>query len=352
MESNMRSESVTRRLLAPFGVAILLASFTHVPAIAADSQPYHVVARWQIGGDGGWDYLTADGPAHRLYISRGPAVQVVDTSTGKLVGTITGMHRTHGVALDPSGKYGYISDGEGNSVVVFDRATLATVDTISGGTGPDSIIFEPATQTVWAFDGHGRSVTVIDPATRKTVATIPLPGKPEAPAVDGQGTVYDNLEDKSEVLRIDARTKTITATWPAGCDSPSGLAIDAGAHRLFPVCDGNKMSVIDSNTGKVIANPSIGDGPDAAGFSDANHLAFTTSGDGILSVVDASAAGFPTIESLPTQKGARTMSYDSTTDRVYTVTAEFGPRPAPTAAEPKPHAPVLPGSFTVIVIGR
>jgi DNA-binding beta-propeller fold protein YncE len=112
------------------------------------------------------------------------------------------------------------------------------------------------------------------------------------------------------------------------------------------------MSVIDSNTGKVIANPSIGDGPDAAGFSDANHLAFTTSGDGILSVVDASAAGFPTIESLPTQKGARTMSYDSTTDRVYTVTAEFGPRPAPTAAEPKPHAPVLPGSFTVIVIGR
>jgi YVTN family beta-propeller protein len=345
-------ESAIRRLVLPFAAVVLLAGSAQIPAQAADPQPYHVVARWQIGGDGGWDYLTVDGPAHRLYISRGPAVQVVDTSTGKLVGTITGMQRTHGVALDPSGKYGYISDGGGDSVVIFDRSTLATVDTIPGGTGPDSIIFEPATQTVWAFDGHGRSVTVIDPATRKTVATIPLPGKPEAPAVDGQGVVYDNLEDKSEVLRIDARTKTITATWPAGCDSPSGLAIDAAGHHLFTVCDGNKMSVIDANTGKVVANPSIGDGPDAAGFSDDHHLAFTTSGDGILSVVDASAAGFPTIESLPTQKGARTMAYDPITDRVYTVTAEFGPRPAPTAAEPRPRAPILTGSFTVIAIGR
>jgi YVTN family beta-propeller protein len=352
MESFMRFESAIRTLAMPFAAALLLAGLAQIPAQAADPQPYHVVARWQIGGDGGWDYLTADGPAHRLYISRGPTVQVVDTSTGKLVGTITGMHRTHGVALDPSGKYGYISDGGGDSVVIFDRSTLATVDTIPGGTGPDSIIFEPATQTVWAFDGHGRSVTVIDPATRKTLATIPLPGKPEAPAVDGQGTVYDNLEDKSEVLRIDARTKAITATWPAGCDSPSGLAIDAAGHHLFPACDGNKMSVIDVNTGKVVANPSIGDGPDAAGFSVAHRLAFTTSDDGILSVVDASAPGYPTIESLPTKKGARTMAYDSTTDRVYTVTADFGPRPAPTAAEPKPHAPVLPGSFTVIVIGR
>jgi YVTN family beta-propeller protein len=366
MEFIMRFDSTICRLAVSLAVALSFASIA-VSAEAAEpkpgkapangasagsTQPYHVVDRWQIGGDGGWDYITADGPAHRLYISRGPAVQVVDTSTGKLVGTITGLHRTHGVALDPSGKYGYISDGDGNSVAIFDRATLATVDTIPGGAGPDSIVYEPATQTVWAFDGHGRSVTVIDPATRKTVATIPLPGKPEAPAVDGQGNVYDNLEDKSEVLRIDARTRSITATWPAGCDSPSGLALDAAGHRLFPVCDGNKMSVIDSNSGKLLANPSIGDGPDAAGFSDSHQLAFTTSGDGILSVVDVSSPGYPTIESLPTQKGARTMAYDASTDRVYTVTAEFGPRPAATADNPRPRPPVLPGSFTVIVIGR
>ena len=353
----MRPGNAFRRLPLLIAAAILFAGLFQIRVTASDLQsgspgPYHIIARWQIGGDGGWDYLTADGPAHRLYISRGPAVQVVDTATGKLVGTITGMHRTHGIALDPSGKYGYISDGGGDSVVIFDRSTLATVATIPGGTGPDSIIYEPATQTIWAFDGHGRSVTVIDPSTRKTVATIDLPGKPEAPAVDGEGNVYDNLEDKSEVLRIDARTRAITATWPAGCDSPSGLAIDTAKHLLFPVCDGNKMSVIDSITGKVVANPAIGDGPDAAGFSSAHQLAFTTSGDGILSVVDASGSSYPTIQSLPTQKGARTMAYDPTTDRVYTVTAEFGPRPAPTASEPRPRPPVTPGSFVVIVIGR
>jgi DNA-binding beta-propeller fold protein YncE len=348
----MRFESVIQRLAVPFAATLLLAGLATVPASAADPQPYHVVARWQIGGDGGWDYLTADGANHRLYISRGPTVMVVDTTTGKLLGTIGGLHRTHGIALDTGGKFGFISDGDGNSVVIFDRATLATVETIPGGSGPDSIIFEPATKTVWAFDGRGRSVTVIDPATRKTLATIPLPGKPEAPAVDGQGNVYDNLEDKNEVLRIDARSKSITATWPAGCDSPSGLAIDSAGRHVFPVCDGKKMSVIDTSTGKILATPSIGDGPDAAGFSAAHQLAFATSGDGILSVVDASASGYPTIESLPTQQGARTMAYDAVTDRVYTVTAEIGPRPAPTADNPRPRAPVLPGSFTVIVIGR
>jgi DNA-binding beta-propeller fold protein YncE len=348
----MRSKSVIRRLAVPFAAAFLIAGVARSTAQAADPQPYHVVARWQIGGDGGWDYVTVDGPAHRLYIARGPAVQVVDTDTGKLVGAIAGLHHTHGIALDPAGKYGYISDGGGNAVILFDRSTLATLETIPGGNGPDGIIYEPATQTVWAFDGHGHTATVIDTATHKVVATVPLPGKPEAPAVDGQGTVYDNLEDKSEVIRIDARTRTITATWPAGCDSPSGLAIDASGQHIFPVCDGNKMSVIDTGTGKIVANPSIGDGPDAAGFSNAHRLVFTTSGDGILSVVDASAAGYPTIESLPTQKGARTLAYDPASDRVYTVTAEFGPRPAPTAAEPRPHAPVLPGSFVVVVIGR
>ncbi len=352
MESSMRIESAIRRLAMLISAAFLFAGLAQVPAQAADPQPYHVVARWRIGGDGGWDYVTADGPAHRLYIARADRVEVVDTTTGKLVGTIGGMHRTHGIALDPSGRFGYITDGDGNAVILFDRSTLATVESIPGGSGPDGIIFEPATNTVWAFDGHGRTATVIDAATHKVVATVPLPGKPEAPAVDGQGTVYDNLEDKSEVIRIDARTKTITATWPAGCESPSGLGIDAAGQHLFPVCDGNKMSVIDTNTGKVVTNPSIGDGPDAAGFSDAHHLAFATSGDGILSVVDASVPGYPTIESLSTEKGARTMAYDPTTDRVYTVTAEFGPRPAPSADNPRPRPPVLPGSFTVIVIGR
>ncbi len=331
----------------------LFASAWTVTAQAAESeQPYHVIDHWKIGGVGGWDYILVDPGAHRLYIAHGPRVEVIDTNTGKSIGAITGLHGTHGIALDTAGKFGYISDGGGNAVVVFDRSTLASVATIPAGTNPDGIVFEPATQTVWAFNGRSRDVSVIDAVTQKVVANIPLPGKPEFPAVDGQGTVFDNIEDKNEIVRFDARAKTITATWPAGCDSPSGLAFDVAGHRLFPVCDGNKMSVIDSSTGKLLANPSIGDGPDAAGWSVAHSLAFASSGDGILSVVDASAPAYPTIESLTTQRGARTMAYDSAADRIYLVTADFGPRPDPTPQNPRPRPAVVPGSFTVIVVGR
>ncbi|MGB6742066.1 MAG: YncE family protein [Terracidiphilus sp.] len=329
-----------------------VAAFTLLSAALAAQQPYHIIDHWKIGGEGGWDYMTCDGPAHRLYLAHGPRVDVVDTTSGKLIGSITGLYGTHGVALDTAGRFGYISDGGGNAVIVFDRATLATVASIPAGTNPDGIVFEPATQTVWAFNGRSHDVTVIDAATRKVAATIPLPGKPEFPAVDGHGTVFDNIEDKSEIVRFDARAKTLTATWPAGCDSPSGLAFDAPGHRLFPVCDGNKMSVIDSETGKLLANPSIGDGPDAARWSATQRLVFASSGDGILSVVDAGAPSYPTIESLPTQRGARTMAYDPTTDRAYLVTAEFGPRPAPTEQNPRPRPAIVPGTYTVIVIGR
>jgi len=342
-----------RFLFLTFSAACLLCGLFLITAQLSAQQPYKIVDKWKIGGDGGWDYLTADGPAHRLYIARGPQVLVIDTTTGKQVGAITGLHGTHGVALDTAGKFGYISDGGGNAVVVFDRATLATVVTIpTGGQGPDGIIFEPATQTVWAFEGHSKDVAVIDAATQTVVATIPLPGKPEFPAVDGKGTVFDNIEDKSEIVRLDARTKAITATWPlTGCEGPSGLAFDTAGARLFPVCD-KHMGVVDSNSGKSVATPGIGDGPDAAGWDAAHKLAFASCGEGVLSVVDASAAGYPTIETLPTQRGARTMAYDSTTDRVYLVTAEFGPRPAATTENPRPRPSIVPGSFTVIVVGR
>jgi YVTN family beta-propeller protein len=279
-------------------------------------------------------------------------VEVIDSQSGKPVGAITGLHGTHGVALDTSGKYGYISDGGGNAVVVFDRTSLATVATIPAGTNPDGIIFEPATQTVWAFNGRSKDVTVIDAATRKAAATIPLPGKPEFPAVDGKGTVFDNIEDKSEIVRLDAHARKLTAEWPAGCESPSGLAFDVAGHRLFAVCDGKKMAVVDSNSGKVMATPAIGDGPDAASFSPEKNLAFASSGDGILSVVDASKPEYPTIESLATQRGARTMTYDPSTDRAFVVTADMGVRPAATAENPRPRPAIVPGSFTVIVIGR
>jgi YVTN family beta-propeller protein len=316
-------------------------------------QPYKILDRWKIGGDGGWDDLHVDSPAHRLYLTHGARVDVLDTQTGKSVGAITGLHGTHGVALDTAGKFGYISDGGGNAVVVFDRSTLATVATIPAGQNPDGIVFEPATQTVWAFNGRSHDVTVICAATRKVVATIPLPGKPEFPAVDGKGTVFDNIEDKSEIVRLNAKTKTITAVWPlAGCDGPSGLAIDTRGHRLFPVCGGKKMGVIDSKTGKVLGTAAIGDGPDGAGWDAVHKLAFASCGEGILSIIDASAPNYPTIENLPTQRSARTMAYDSASDRIYLVAAEFGARPNPTPENPRARPPIVPGSFTVLVVGR
>jgi len=348
----MRTPKVLSFLWLPIFAAAALILLSASPATVIAQQPYHVLDHWKLGGDGFWDYLFADSGAHRLYITHGARVEVIDSQTGKPIGAITGLHGTHGVALDTSGKFGYISDGGGNAVVVFDRNSLATVATIPAGTNPDGIVFEPATQTVWAFNGRSKDVTVIDAATRKAVATIPLPGKPEFPAVDGNGTVFDNIEDKSEIVRLDAHARKLTAEWPAGCDSPSGLAFDISGHRLFAVCDGKKMAVVDSNTGKVIATPAIGDGPDAANYSPSKNVAFASSGDGILSVVDASKPDYPTIESLPTQRGARTMTYDPSTDRAYVVTAELGPRPAPTAENPRPRPTIVPGSFTVIVIGR
>jgi DNA-binding beta-propeller fold protein YncE len=345
-----------RSFARPFVAAVLFSGLLALAAPASPSaqKPYHLIDRWKIGGEGGWDYLLADSAAHRLYITHGARVEVVDTTTGKPIGAITGLHGTHGIALDNAGKFGYISDGGGNAVVVFDRATLVTVATIpTGGQNPDGIVFEPSTQTVWAFEGRSKDAVVISAATRTVVATIPLPGKPEFPAVDGQGTVFDNIEDKSEIVRLDAHILKLTAEWPiTGCDSPSGLAFDVAGHRLFPVCDGKKMGVVDSNTGNVLATPTIGDGPDAAGWDAKHKLAFSSNGEGTLSVINAGAPGYPSVEELPTQKGARTMAYDAATDRIYLVAAEYGPIPAPTAAVPHPRPRGIPDTFTVLVVDR
>jgi YVTN family beta-propeller protein len=333
-----------------FFATALLCSVAPLAAHAQGS--YHVITQWKVGGEGGWDYLTADPTAHRLYITHGARVEVLDTDNGKSVGVITGLQGTHGVALDAAGKYGYISDGRANAVVVFDRSTLKTVASIPAGTNPDGIAYEPVTKTVWAFNGRSSNATVIDTKTQKVVATIPLPGKPEFPVADGKGNVYDNIEDKGEIVRFDAATKKVTAEWPLGCDSPSGMAIDRAARHLFAVCDGKKMAVVDANTGKVLATPEIGDGPDAAGFDAKNKLAFSSNGDGTLTLVDAGKSSFPVVQNLNTKKGARTMTFDSANGRVYLVTAEFGPRPAATAQSPHPRPSIMPDSFTVLVVGR
>lgn len=321
-------------------------------ATVCTAQNYHVVEHWKVGGQGGWDYLLSDDAAHRLYLTHNSRVEVVDTTTGKAIGAITGLKSTHGVALNTDGKTGYISDGAGNAIVVFDRSDFSVKATVAAGTNPDGIAFEPTTKSVWAFNGRSRNVSVLDASSNAIVATIDLPGKPEFPQADGKGSVFDNIEDKNEIVKLDAASHKVVAVWPlTGCESPSGMAIDRDKHRLFSVCDGGKMAVVDYDSGKVLGLAAIGDGPDAAGFDPKHGLAFSSNGgDGTLTIVDSGKPGFPVLQAAKTEKGARTMAFDASTGRVYLVTAQFGPPPAPTEAMPHPRRSVVPDSFEIIVV--
>jgi YVTN family beta-propeller protein len=323
-------------------------------AATAGAQTYHIADQWKIGGQGGWDYLLSDDAAHRLYIAHNSRVEVVDSKTGKPIGAVTGLKSTHGIALDPDGKTGYVSDGAGNAIIIFNRNDLSVQSTVPAGTNPDGITYEPITKTVWAFNGRSHNVSVLDTTSKTVIATIPLPGKPEFPQPDGQGAIFDNIEDKNEIVKLDAASHKLVAEWPlTGCDSPSGMAIDRTRHRLFSVCDGGKMAIVDYNTGKMIGLASIGDSPDAAAFDAKHNLAFSSNGgDGTLTVIDASKANFPVLQTLNTAKGARTMALDASTGLIYLVTAKFGPPPAPTAAMPHPRASVVPDSFEILVVER
>ncbi|HEY6376892.1 MAG TPA: YncE family protein [Edaphobacter sp.] len=320
-------------------------------AAVAVAQNYHVSDQWKLGGQGGWDYLVSDDAAHRLYITHNSRVEVVDSNTGKPIGAVTGLKSTHGVSLNPDGKTGYITDGAGNAIVVFDRASLSIKATVPAGTNPDGITFEPTTKTVWAFNGRSNNVSVLDTASNGIIATVPLPGKPEFPQVDGHGAIFVNIEDKNAIVKLDAATQKVVATWPlTGCDSPSGMAIDHTHHRLFSVCDGGKMAIVDYTSGQLLGLASIGDSPDAAGFDPKNGLAFSSNGgNATLSIIDTTKAGFPTVQTVKTAKGARTMAFDASTGRVYLVTAEFG---APLATAPHARPSVVPGTFEILVVEK
>lgn len=278
---------------------------------------------------------------------------MVDTHTGKLIAEMGGMDHTHGIALNSNGKYGYVSDGGAGVVRVFDRATLKVIADVPAEKNPDGIVFDPATGHVFAFNGHSNSATVIDTVRNRVLKTIPLPGKPEFPVSDGKGNVYDNIESKSEVVRIDARNMTITGTWPlAPCESPSGLSIDRAHHRLFSVCDNKVMAVVDTDNGRVVATVAIGNGPDSTRYDARRHLVFSPNGqDGTLSVIrQNSADSYTPVQTVTTQKGARTMALDRATGTIYLVTAKFGPRPPATASNPHRRPAIVPDSFVVLVV--
>lgn len=326
-----------------------------IPAQAAPAALFKVINTWKLGGDGSWDYLKVDEAAHLLYIARLNRIMVVDTQTGKLVTEIGGLQRTHGVALDDKGKIGYISDGGAGSVLAFDRSTFKVIATVPAGKNPDAILFEPTQRRVFAFNGTSKNTTVIDASSNKVIATIPMPGKPEFSVTDGGGNIYVNIEDTNQLLHIDAATMKVTATWSlAPCKAPSGLAIDVEHHRLFSVCDNAKMTILDSQSGKLVATAPIGEGADAVAFDSKHGLVFSSNGEsGNLTILHQDSPDhYTTLQTLTTLPGARTLALNPTTGEIYTVTASLGQRPAPTQDNPNPRAPIVPNSFVVLVVGR
>jgi hypothetical protein len=322
-------------------------------AVAAAGPGYHVVTTYKLGGDGGWDYLTADASARRIYISRGIHVMVVDADTGKSVGDIPDTPGVHGIALAPELGRGFVSNGREGTVSIFDIKTLATSSKVKVGDNPDAILYDPATKRIFTFNGRSQDSTAIDGASGKVLGTIKLDGKPEFAASDAKGEIFVNIEDRNELVAIDPNKLEVKAKWPlAPCESPSGLSIDRKHRRLFVGCD-KMMAVVDADSGKVLATPAIGDGVDATTFDDETGLAFASCGEGVLTVVkEESPDKFSVAENVPTQAGARTLALDAKTHNIFVVTANFGPPPAATPDNPHPRRTILPDSFVVLVVGK
>lgn len=334
---------------ATLALALTLALPSLACAGQVDTTP-RVLSHINLGGDGGWDYLSVDAQRHHLFVSRGDRVLVVDMQQGRQVGTIADTQGVHGIAVAPDINRGYTSDGKSDSVTVFDLNSLKTLAVITGiGEKPDAIVYDPTSHHVLTLNGKSNNASVVDTKTNAVVASIPLPGRPEFAVADGAGHVYVNIEDKSELVQVDTRTNTVTHTWPlAPCESPSGLAMDSAHRRLFSVCDAQKMSVLDADSGRLVATLPIGDGPDAVMFDDAAAMVYSSNGEsGTITAIHEDDPDHYTVKStIPTQVSARTLALDPNTHRLYLSAAKFA---ATKQANGRPD--VVPGSFSVLVVG-
>ena len=320
-----------------------------LPAMLAMAAPtgYHVLGDVKIGGEGGWDYLTVDSAAHRLYVSHATHVAVVDVDSGKVVGDIPDTQGVHGIALAPELNKGFTSNGRANNVTIFDLKTLKAIGQVPTGENPDSIRYDGVSGRVFTFNGRSNNSTAIDAKTGKVAGTIALGGKPEFSVADGKGMVFVNIEDKNEVVAIDAAKLSVAKRYSLSpCDGPSGLAIDTKSRRLFSVCSNRLMAVSDPDSGKVLATPAIGQGSDGVAFDPGTGYAFSSNGDGTLTVVQQAGGKWDVLENIATERGARTIALDEKTHKLYLPTA----RTAPAAGGGR--ATYLPDTFKVLVIGK
>ncbi|HEY8698481.1 MAG TPA: YncE family protein [Rhizomicrobium sp.] len=316
---------------------------------AQASSGYHLLKSVTLGGDTFWDAITLDAPNRHLLITHGDHVVAVDSRTYAVAGDITGLKGVHQVAVADSLGKGFVTQGGDNSVAVFDPKTLKITGTIKVGSKPDGIVYDPVTRRVFTLNAGSKDATAIDVASGTVDGTVPLGGKPEFAVADGRGHVYDNIEDTSEIVEIDAKTMEVTKRWPlAPCTEPSGLAIDKAHRVLFAACDNEMMAALDIGKGKVVATVPTGKRSDGVAFDPATHTVFIPDGEGKLTVIHQDAADkYRLIENVPTQFGARTIEIDAATHSVFTVTADLTP-------DPGQHPPykMAPGSFRLLVYGR
>jgi DNA-binding beta-propeller fold protein YncE len=319
----------------------------------ADHSGYRIADRIHLDGDGGWDYLVVDDSAARLYVSHSTIVQVVDIKKNKVIATFPDTKGVHGIALAQDLNKGYISNGKDTSVTVFDLKKLKVISRIKvTGLNPDAILFDPFSSRVFTFNGRSSNSTVIDANLDEVIGTINLPGKPEFSVTDGQGKIYVNIEDKSEVCQINPLTLKIEKTWSVRPGKePSGMAMDIADHQLFIVCSNETLIVLDVLSGKVISDLKIGNGVDGVAYDPVLKKIYSSNGDGTLTVINKeNKSTFKVLENFPTQKGARTISLSLKTHRIYLPFAEYEAPPPATKENPHPRPIAKPGTFTVLVL--
>ncbi len=321
------------------------------PIPAAD---YTVSKSWKLGGTAGWDYLALEASGARLFVTREERVDVIETVSGKLAGSIPHTAGIHGVAFAPALKRGFTSNGRSNTVSVFELDTLHVIQEVPvSGTSPDAILYEPQQNHIFTANRESSNLSVIDAGTLQVVATVPLPGPPEFMATDDAGHVYVNIDSApGRLVLIDAKSLAVKAKWPLKeCANPTGLAFDVANHRLFSVCANQVMAVTDSVSGKSIAQVIIGRGSDGAAYDPELGLAFSSNGiDGTLTVIHQDSPDeYRVIATVTTQVSARTMTLDPVTHKIYLAAAQFGPPPAVTEEQPRPRATVVPDSFLILI---
>jgi YVTN family beta-propeller protein len=321
--------------------------FLITAACAAQNAPqlYRQAAKFQVGGEGGWDYITYDAASNRLFVGHSMEITVVDAGSGKKLGSVP-ANGAHGVAIVPEKKLGFSTNGRGGTVTVFDLATLQPKQEIKAGENPDAIIYDRHSKKVLVMNGRSKDLMAIDPESLKVVATVPLGGKLEFAAADPQ-RVYVNVEDTSEIAVVDTKTWKPGPRWKLeGCEEPSGLALDEKSQHLFTVCGNKKMLVLDARSGQIVATLDTGAGTDGAAFDPGLGYAFASNGgDGTLTVVRAGKDGkYEVAENVPTQRGARTLTVDPKSHKAFLPTAEFG---APAEGQRRPS--IKPNTFTVLV---